>query len=115
MLPEIKTKRRAIVLAFTAPAGEACCMKKPRKGKADKQWSFFYDPLLPERELMMLVLYEITRLKADVRTLVTLALLEKKAVVRFQEIHEFAEKEAFEEFEKDKAQFMTRKQIPSGN
>ena len=77
-------------------------------------FSVLRDPTLSDRELMLLVLYEVASVRADVGRLTMI--LKKSAACTPDEDASFftkAQREAFAELEDDMKQFETRGQRPS--
>lgn len=71
---------------------------------------------LPDRDLMLLLLYEITRLRADVKLVQKMAAqISPDAYAQASKFAALSDEQAFAELAEDIRQFETRKQNPSAN
>ena len=84
--------------------------------KKRSSFSFFENPKLSDRELMLLVLYEITRLRADVKTVQKMAARTNPDVLaEATALAALSDQQAFAELAEDIRQFETRRQNPPAN
>jgi hypothetical protein len=84
--------------------------------KAPLSASLFSNPELSDRELMLLVLYEITRLRADVKTaLKMVAKINPDVAAQVSKFAVLSDEQAFAELAEDIRQFQSRRQNPPAN
>lgn len=72
----------------------------------------FRDPALSERHLLLLLLYQVTRLRADVAAVQNLQIT-PRAAAQFATLAEFCHRQAFDDLEDAIRQFETQGQRPS--
>jgi hypothetical protein len=77
----------------------------------------FRDPNLSDRDLMLLVLYELARVRSDIKFIKEFNALNdlQKGAETDAKLFEFCDKQAFDEMEADMLQFVRGKQNIEGN